>query len=270
MFFAKESLLRLRLRTVLCSAVFLSSTLTMVVACHRTQPVELTVSVAASLTGSIEPVEALYKQSHPGVSFRNNFGSSGALAQQIQQGAPADLLLSAGVKPVEQLAAKGLLIDGQTRNLLRNTLVLIVPAETASSALTSPAQLASSPFSRIASGEPSSVPAGLYTQQTLQALHLDQAVKAKLVYAKDVRQVLAYVESGDVQAGFVYLTDAMTSRKVRIACKIDDAAHAPIVYPLAVVARSQHLPEAEDFARFLLTPAAQAVFAEKGFSQAAH
>ena len=240
------------------------------IGCHNAHRTELTISVAASLTGTIEQVEALYSQSHPNVSFRNNFGSSGALAQQIQQGAPADLLLSAGVKPVEQLAAKGLLVNGQTRNLLRNTLVLVVPANSTRPSPHAPEQLVDAAVSRIAVGDPSSVPAGLYAQQALLALHLEQAVKSKLVYTKDVRQVLAYVENGDVQAGFVYLTDAMTSSKVRIACKIDDALHAPIVYPLAIVARSQHEAEDEDFKRFLFSSQAQAVFAKRGFVQAAN
>ncbi len=228
---------------------------------------EITVSVAASLTGTIEQVESSYTKIHPEITFRNNFGSSGALARQIEQGAPVDVLLAAGAKPVDQLVAKGLIAAGQNRILLHNQLVLIVPEGTT---ITSLNHLSQKQVKKIALGDPRSVPAGLYALQTLKGAKLDAALKEKFVFAKDVRQVLAYVESGNAEAGFVYATDARLSSKAHVAQTIDDAAHDPIVYPVAVVAQSAHATEARAFSDFLFSSSAAQVFAGKGFITAAH
>jgi molybdate transport system substrate-binding protein len=239
----------------------------LIASCHAPKRVQLMVSVAASLTGAIEPIENAYTQQHPDVEFRNNFGSSGSLARQIEQGAPVDLFLSAGAKPVDELKAKGLTDANQSRVLLRNTLVLITPPN---SAVTSIAQLNSKQVVKIALGEPSSVPAGQYAMQTLQSAKLYDALQPKLVYAKDVRQVLAYVESGNVEAGFVYATDAKASGRVRVAQTIPGDLHQPIVYPLAVVAQSEHTAQARQFADFLFSSQASKVFATKGFLVSSH
>jgi len=234
--------------------------------CRTQHKVELTVSVAASLTGTIEQVESNYTRLHPEVSFRNNFGPSGALARQIEQGAPVDLLLSAGAKPVDELAAKGLIAAGQSRVLLRNHLVLIAPL---GSTLASLQQLTEAQIKKIALGDPQSVPAGSYALQSLQSARLDAALQPRFVFAKDVRQVLAYVESGNAEAGFVYATDARIDAKVRVVQMIDDAAHEPIAYPLAVIAQSTHPAEARAFASYLFTADAARVFAAQGFTMAA-
>lgn len=231
--------------------------------CRSPHKVELTISVAASLTGTIEQVEGNYSRLHPEISFRNNFGSSGMLARQIEQGAPVDLLLSAGAKPVDELAAKGRIATGQNRILLRNHLVLIAPAGSSLGALQ---DLSSSTVKRIALGDPQSVPAGNYALQTLHWARLDQTLESKFVFAKDVRQVLAYVESGNVDAGFVYATDARQDARIRIVERVDDAAHEPIVYPLAVLSESPHAREAQAFADFLFTADAARIFAAQGFS----
>ena len=234
--------------------------------CRNRQQVELTVSVAASLTGTIEQVESNYSKQHPEVVFRNNFGSSGALAHQIQQGAPVDLFLSAGAKPIKELVQSGLARPEQVHTVLRNRLVLIVPA---ASTLTSVQQLNTDRVHRIALGDPQSVPAGLYALQTLTSSRLNEVLQPKFVFAKDVRQVLAYVESGDVEAGFVYATDARASSKARVAETIDDAAHEPIVYPLAVLQQSRHGAEAQAFAQYLLAEEAGRIFTAQGFIAAA-
>lgn len=234
--------------------------------CRAPHRIELTVSVAASLTGTIEQVEADYSRLHPEIVFRNNFGSSGALARQVEQGAPVDLLLSAGAKPVDELVAQGRIHPEEHRVLLTNHLVLIAPA---GSSLTSLDQLASGRVRRIALGQPESVPAGLYAVQTLQAAQLKAIVQPKLIEAKDVRQVLAYVESGNVDAGFVYATDARQSARVRVIATIDHRLHDPIVYPIAVIAASPHAAQARAFSQFLFTAQAASVFAQRGFNVAA-
>ena len=247
---------------MVCLCVVFSSS------CHKSKHVLLTVSVAASLTGTIESVEHAYTQQHPEIEFRNNFGSSGSLARQIEQGAPVDLFLSAGAKPVDELKAKGLVDAGQYRILLRNRLVLIAPSD---SKLASVSQLGSKEVNKIALGEPASVPAGQYTMQSLQTLKLFSPLQSKFVYAKDVRQVLAYVESGNVDAGFVYATDALSSQKVKVIETLPEALHDPIVYPIVVIAQSAHAAESRQFIHALFSSTDAAVlFTHKGFIVANH
>lgn len=233
--------------------------------CHRSQPVVLTVSVAASLTDAIKEVEAAYREGHPAVELRNNFGSSGTLARQIEDGAPVDVFFSAAAKPMDDLQAKGLIVGGTRRNLLRNTLVLIVPR---GSRLGSFEQLADASVRSVALGDPASVPAGQYGQQTLASLKLLERVRSRLVLAKDVRQVLAYVETGNADAGIVYATDALISSKAQVVATAPEAAHDPIVYPAAVVANGRHEDAAREFAGFLSSPAARAIFVKHGFTMA--
>ena len=157
---------------------------------------ELTVSAAASLSNAMRELAANYQGAHPGTIITMNFGSSGMLAQQIEQGAPADVFLSAAPKPMDTLAGKGLIRKDTRRDLLRNEVVLI-------GSIDSFAALAGPKVKLIALGDPNSVPAGDYGKQVLTALGLWDAVQSKLVLAKDVRQVLSYVETGNADAGIV-------------------------------------------------------------------
>ena len=220
-------------------------------------------SVAASLRDSIEETESAYKQNHNNIDFSNNLGSSGTLASQIEQGAPADLFLSAAAKPMDDLQAKGMIADGTRRNLLRNVLVLVAPL---GSKLHDFQGLTDQSIRQIALGDPASVPAGQYGRQTLQSLHLWDHLNTKFVLGKDVRQVLTYVETGNADAGLVYATDARTSTKVRVIAIAQESAHDPIVYPAAVVKGSRNEPAARAFIEYLASPAAQAIFRKHGFT----
>ena len=235
-------------------------------ACHGPSRANLTVSAAASLKDALAEAEAEYRQGHPDIEFSNNFASSGTLAGQILEGAPVDVFLSAAVKPMDDLEQKGEIVTGTRRNLLRNSLVLIAPLE---SKLQDFPGLAGKSVRMIALGDPGSVPAGQYGQQTLAALHLLDKVKEKLVLGRDVRQVLTYVETGNADAGLVYATDALTSRKIRVVAPAPERAHDPIVYPAAVVKGSGNEAAARKFIDFLAGPAAQAVFEKHGFTPAA-
>ena len=226
----------------------------------------LNVSAAASLKDALTDVENAYAATHAHLEFTNNFGSSGTLAVQIDEGAPADVFLSAAAKPMDDLEAKGLLAAGTRRNLLRNTLVLIAPLD---SSLRGFQGLTASSIKTIALGDPASVPAGQYGRQTLVSFHLLDLLSAKLVLAKDVRQVLTYVETGNADAGLVYATDAQISTKVRVVATAPDSTHDPIVYPVAVVKGSRNPQAARAFVDYLATPAAIAVFAKRGFTIAA-
>ena len=223
----------------------------------------LTISAAASLKDALVEVEAAYKQSQPDVEFSNNFAGSGTLAAQIDQGAPVDVYLSAAAKQMDNLETKGLLAPGSRRNLLRNTLVLIAPLD---SKLGSFQGLAVSDVKLIALGDPASVPAGQYGRQTLLALHLPDNVSSKIVLAKDVRQVLTYVETGNADAGLVYGTDAKSSGKVKVVATAPESSHDPIVYPAAVIKGSRNQAAALKFVDYLGSPAAESIFVKYGFT----
>ena len=197
-----------------CSCACLAACLlVMALSGCRNKHVSLTISAAASLQETLVDVESAYRTGHETVDFRNNFGSSGTLAREIEQGAPVDVFISAAAKPMDDLEGKGLIATGTRKNLLRNSLVLIAPLDSRMQGFT---ELGDRSTRLIAMGDPASVPAGAYARQTLNALHLYDQVKGKLVLGKDVRQVLTYVETGNADAGFVYATDAEVSGRVRV------------------------------------------------------
>ena len=239
-------------------------------ACSRPEMPALTVSVAASLQDAMAQLGPAFEQTHPGVRLSFNFGGSGMLAQQIEHGAPADVFLAAASKPMDELAAQGLLWNDTRHDLLQNVIVLIAPP--GNTALNSFAGLAASSVKLIALGEPGSVPAGDYGRQVLESMPLSgtltlwQALQGKLVLAKDVRQVLTYVETGNADAGIVYATDVQQSRGIRIAATAPESAHAPVVYPVAVLKDSRNPSAARSFISFLEGPQAGAAFRRLGFT----
>lgn len=225
---------------------------------------ELIVSAAASLTDCMAELSELYGREHADIKLTFNFGSSGALQQQIEQGAPADVFVSAGKKQMNALQEKGLLEDESIRDILQNRVVLIVPA--GAEQLADFEALLDETVTQIGVGEPESVPVGQYTQEIFESLGLTDALQTKLVLAKDVREVLSWVESGNVQAGIVYETDAMVSDKVIVCCAAPEGSHKPVVYPVGVVKSSKHPEAARAFAEFLVTPQAAEVFQKYGFT----
>ncbi len=233
--------------------------------CRESKRLSLTISAAASLQETLGEVETIYRFGHTAVDFRNNFGSSGTLAREIEQGAPVDIFISAAAKPMDDLEEKKLIAIGTRANLLHNSLVLIAPLD---SKLQGFAELGDKSTRLIAIGDPASVPAGQYAQQTLNALHLYDQVKGKLVLGKDVRQVLTYIETGNADAGFVYATDAQVSRGVRVVAVVPESAHDPIVYPAAVVKSSANQEEARRFVKFLGSSEAKEIFTKHGYTLA--
>ena len=224
---------------------------------------ELTVHAAASLTDAMKEIGAAYEK-ESGDKLQFNFGASNTLARQIEEGAPADLFLSADEAKMEGLEKKGLLLAGTRRSLLSNSLVIVVAADArlapkAASDLTKPE------YKKIALGEPQTVPAGIYAREFLQKLGLWDAVREKVVPTESVRAALAAVESGNVEAGFVYKTDALISKKVKIAVEIPVADGPSISYPLAVLKASPQPERAKKLAEYLAGPAARLVFEKFGF-----
>jgi molybdate transport system substrate-binding protein len=177
-----------------------------------------------------------------------------------------DVFLSAAAKPMDDLESEGMITPGTRHNILRNSLVLIAPTD---SKLQGPEGLADRSVRIIAVGDPASVPAGEYAQQTLNAFHLNDKVKGKLVLGKDVRQVLTFVETGNADAGFVYATDAKISGRIRVVATVPESAHEPIVYPVAVVKTSANQDAARTFVKFLSSAEAKAIFTRNGYTLAA-
>lgn len=224
---------------------------------------ELTVSAAASLTNAFKEIGQAYEAQRPGVKVLLNFGASGALLQQIAKGAPVDVFASADQETMDQ-AQKQALTNAKSRaDFVRNTLVVIVPADSKLSARKL-ADLGQPGVQRIAIGNPASVPVGRYTRHALEAAGLWATLEAKTVSATNVRQALDYVARGEVEAGFVYATDAaLLKDKVKVAFEVPlDVA---ISYPIAATSASANAEEAGRFIAFVLSPAGQAILAKFGF-----
>ena len=224
--------------------------------------IELNISAAASLKEAMADLEAAYTSKNPEISFVVNYGSSGSLQQQIEQGAPCDLFISAGEKQMTALDEEGLLLDGTNKDLVKNSLVLI---SNNNSEITSIDSLNSDTVSKIALGEPSSVPAGKYADETLTSLAIKDSLNNKLVFAKDVKEVLAWTASGNADAGFVYLSDALSSDGVKIVETISEEYHSPITYPVAIIKDSDDIDAAKAFEDFLFTDEAQEIFEKYGY-----
>lgn len=224
---------------------------------------EITVSAAISLKDSLDAIGKMYEEKHPDVTVRLNYGGSGTLQRQIEQGAPVDVFFSAAEKQMDDLQDKGLVASGSRRDVVSNELVLIAPA--ANTTLRGFQDLALPGVKVVALGEPKTVPAGLYARQTLEHLGLLAQVEKKAVLAKDVRAVLTYVETGNADAGIVYRTDAESSTKVRIVAVTPNDSHDPIVYPAAILKSAKNSSGAALFLAFLLGPDSRAVFLKHGF-----
>lgn len=229
------------------------------------ETVELTVSAAASMTEALEEIQEDYKTKYPNITLNFNFGASGALQQQIEQGAPADLFLSAAAKNMEALVEKQMIDANQQKNVLSNELVVVVSAD-GQVPVAGFADLSKSDIKNIAIGIPESVPAGSYAKEALTKTNFWDSLQSKIVQGKDVRQVLQYVATGNADVGFVYKTDALTSDKVKVAFAVDPATYTPVEYPIGIVKVTKHRKEAENFYAYLQTQEALDVFEKYGFS----
>jgi len=227
---------------------------------------ELIVSAAASLTNALKEVAGQFEKAHPGTKVVCNFAASGVLLQQIAQGAPVEVFASADQKTMNQAQEKGLIVPASRKNFVSNTLVLIAPGKSGLP-LVGLGDLASPEVKRVALGNPETVPVGRYTQEALTQAGLWETLKPKFIYGESVRQVLDYVSRGEVDAGFVFATDAAIAKeKVKTVAGVQ--GHQPIIYPVALVAASPKRALAQTFLDFVLSPAAQEIFKKYGFGPA--
>ncbi|MFA9381655.1 MAG: molybdate ABC transporter substrate-binding protein [Acetanaerobacterium sp.] len=229
------------------------------------EPVELFVSAAASLTDAMTEVGESYKEAAPDVTLTISFASSGALQAQIEEGAPADVFVSAAQKQMDALEEKELIAADTRRDLLINKVVLIVPADSPNTGLTFE-EVATDKVSKVALGEPSSVPAGQYAEEVFNYLAIMDAITAKTTFGSDVRTVLTWVESGEVDCGVVYATDAAITDGVVVTAEAPEGSHKPVVYPAAMLASSKNVDAAKAFLDYLSTPEIGAIFEKYGFA----
>ncbi|MGM7700361.1 molybdate ABC transporter substrate-binding protein [Pseudalkalibacillus sp. Hm43] len=229
------------------------------------EKVELHVLSAASLSDAMLVIEQQFEEDYPEIDLILNFASSGTLQRQIEQGAPADVFLSASEEKFNTLKKAGHIHQDYATSLFKNELVVITKKSDETASLPELSNLKNDAIDRISIGVPESVPAGHYARETLENSNLWQGIQEKIVYAKDVRQVLSYVETGNVEVGFVYATDAKSSSKIHLLQKVDSILHTDIIYPGGIVKDTKHLEEAKTLFNFLQTEQSIKTFQKFGF-----
>jgi molybdate transport system substrate-binding protein len=226
---------------------------------------DVTLSVAISMKDAVEELGRGFMASRPGVTLRYNFGSSGELQKQIEAGAPVDLFISAAERQMDELVTKGLVVSPSRRIFARNVLTVIKPADSKID-ISKPADLLDARVTRIVIGNPKTVPVGQYSEESLKALGIWDRLQPKLVFSENVRQALDYVARGEVEAGFVYTTDAaIRAQQVKEAFRPAEDTYRPIVYPVAVVAGAKQAALAQAFLDLLVSRDGQATLARFGF-----
>ncbi|WP_020166725.1 MULTISPECIES: molybdate ABC transporter substrate-binding protein [Methylotenera] len=225
---------------------------------------KVTVFAAASLTNAISEIVTDYESANP-QKIQTSLAASSMLAKQIENGAPADIFISADTKWMNYLQDKDLLKTDSKINLLGNRLVLIAPKGKSFKVDMKPEFNFTNAFAgKLCTGEVESVPAGIYAKQSLKALNWWDAIKARIVGSQDVRAALTLVERAECDAGIVYETDAKVTEKVETIAAFPDASHDAIVYPLSLTKNAK--PEASSFYDYLKSEKAKAVFVKYGFT----
>lgn len=227
---------------------------------------EINISAAASLQDALEEITYTYEEEKD-VKFNLNFGGSGALQTQIEEGAKADIFISAAQKQMKALVEGGLIEEENVSDLLINDVVLIVQKDDENK-VTKIEDLANEEVTLVALGEPESVPVGQYSQEILDYYEIADLVNEKATYGSDVRQVLNWVASGEVDAGFVYRTDAMIEEGVEIIEAAPEGSHKPVIYPAAILKDAENKELANDFLEYLKSDEALVVFENYGFGKA--
>lgn len=222
----------------------------------------INVSAAASLKEVVTELTDTFARQNPGIVFQNNFGGSGALAKQIENGAPADLFLSANLEWMDYLKEKKMIDEKSVSTFAYNELVFVGKPESKVKRLQDVVKL-----EKIAIGSPKSVPAGQYAMEALKKADLDRQLENKLVMARDVRECLLYADRGEVDGAFVYKTDAeQMAKNVQILFAVPRDLYPRVTYPMAITKEGSHKAEAAGFFKFLRSGAAKAVLAKYGFA----
>jgi len=239
--------------------------LLLLAAVSSVQAQDVTLSVAISMKDVVGELGRSFMAARPGVTLRYNFGSSGELQKQIEGGAPVDLFISAAERQMDELEKKGLVVGQSRRIFARNVLTVIKPADSKID-ITKSAELLDARVTKVVIGNPKTVPAGQYAEESLKALGIWDRLQPKLVFSENVRQALDYVARGEVDAGFVYTTDAATRLShVKEAFRPAEDTYRPVVYPAAVVAGAKQAALARAFRDLLVSRDGRATLARFGF-----
>lgn len=233
---------------------------------EKKETVELTILAAASLIDVCNEIKGLYEKEHENVMLNFSYGSSGALQTQIEEGAPADIFMSAAVKQMTALDEEGLMDSDSIVQLLENKVVLVVPDDS-DSRISSFEDISTDEVAMIGLGEPESVPVGQYSEEIFTYLDILAQVKAKANYGLDVRTVLSWVETGAVDCGVVYATDAYGSENVRIVAEAPEGSCRRVVYPVGITGSCAHADAAAEFMEYLCEDETLALFEKYGFSR---
>ncbi len=229
------------------------------------EPETIMISAAASLTEAFTDMESQFEAENPDVKVDINFAGSGSLRTQIEGGAPVDVFASADQKNMDMLAGEELIENSTKKDFAQNSLVLIVPASNTLN-ITGIEDLTSPEVERIAIGNPDTAPVGKYTTQALTEAGIWNQLENKTVLAEDVKQALVYVERGEVDAGFVYMTDAKTADPGKIKIVAIVPVSTPVTYPIAVVSASDNKEEAQEFLDFVTGQEGQEILGKYGFT----
>ncbi|WP_459201750.1 molybdate ABC transporter substrate-binding protein [Methanococcus sp. CF] len=225
----------------------------------------ITVSAASSLTDAFTDIKTEFEKDNPNIKVELNFAASGALRQQIEGGAPVDVFASASQKHVDILKDENLTVDGSIKNFASNSLVLIVPAGNPAN-VTSVEDLTNDDVTKVSIGNPETAPVGKYAKESLVDSGLWDALEEKMVYGENVRQVLTYLETGDVDAGFVYMTDAKIAKENSIEIITTVPTVTEIIYPVCIIDSSENKEEAQVFVDYLTSETGKQILTDYGFT----
>ncbi|MDC3413560.1 molybdate ABC transporter substrate-binding protein [Aquibacillus sp. 3ASR75-11] len=225
------------------------------------EKVTLSISAASSLTVAIDEIKAMYEERN-NIKLEINYASSGTLVNQMKQGAPVDVFVSASKEWMNQATEEGLIDKSSVVPLLYNRLVFGTNEKNEQISFE---DMVTTEKAQIAIGDPESVPVGAYAKEVLQNKNLWDTWQSKLVYAKNARQVAVYVESGNVDAGFLFQSDAIAFKTINVIEVIPESLHSPIVYPAGITTQTANEEGASQFLRFLQSETAQSIFKTYGF-----
>lgn len=226
----------------------------------------ITVAAAASLADALNEMAGDFQAANPDIDVRFTFGASGTLQRQIEQGAPIDIFISAGAQQMDTLVTKGLIGRDTVKPLARNEVVLAVRAENGV-VLDSFEDLTRGDITKIAMGNPKTVPAGQYGKQVLDYYQIYEKVQLKLVFAEDVRQALAMLTTGNADAGIVYKTDALGNKNVKIAVVAPQGSHQDVVYSVGLVNESNNSAAARKWIDYTISPNSLKTLEKYGFTK---
>uniref|UniRef100_A9A892 Molybdenum ABC transporter, periplasmic molybdate-binding protein n=1 Tax=Methanococcus maripaludis (strain C6 / ATCC BAA-1332) TaxID=444158 RepID=A9A892_METM6 len=229
------------------------------------ETITITVSAASSLTDAMTDVAAAFEKDYPNINVELNFAASGSLRQQIEGGAPVDVFASASKKHVDILEEENLTVAGSTMNFASNRLVLIVPAGNPLN-ITSVEDLTNTDVTKVSIGNPETAPVGKYAKESLENSGLWDELEEKMVYGENVRQVLTYLETGDVDTGFVYMTDAKIAKENSIEIITTVPTVTEIIYPVCIIDSSENKEEAQVFVEYLTSETGKQILTDYGFT----